>query len=175
MVFKNFIPPAAYFAVNSLYKLFKKRPTKKKMLKIISASIVILLSANLYAQTLKDSASVNKSSIEIDDKIFEKVEREAAFPGGAEAWTQYLQVNLKADVPIKKKAPAGTYKVIVKFIVAKNGKVKEIMAETTYGFGMEKEVIRIIKKGPNWLPAMQDGHAVNAYRRQPITFLVSEE
>ena len=38
------------------------------------------------------------------------------------------------------------YKVVVKFIVAKNGKVKEVTAETSYGFGMEKEVIRIIRR-----------------------------
>ena len=166
---------ATYFAGSNLNIPFKKN-IQKKMLKIISASIaLILLSTNLNAQTLKDSGNANKSRIEIDSKIFEKVESEAAFPGGADAWRLYLQANLNADVPVKKKAPAGTYKVVVKFIVAKNGKVKEVTAETSYGFGMEKEVIRIIKKGPNWLPAMQDGHAVNAYRRQPVTFLVLEE
>ncbi|MEO7768518.1 MAG: energy transducer TonB [Ferruginibacter sp.] len=76
---------------------------------------------------------------------------------------------------MKKKARVGTYQVIVKFIVSKNGKIKGIVAETSYGHGMEKEVIRIIKEGPDWEPAMQNGHPVNAYRRQPVTFIVSEE
>jgi len=40
---------------------------------------------------------------------------------------------------------------------------------------MEKEVMRIIKKGPKWQPAMQDGKPLNAYRRQPVTFMVSEK
>ena len=142
---------------------------------ICSSIVVLLLSATSHSQTLNDSTSANKSRFEIDGKVFEKVEREAQFPGGAQAWIQYLEGNLNADIPVKKKAPAGTYQVIVKFIVAKNGKVKEITPETTHGFGMEKEVIRIIKKGPDWVPAMQDGHPVNAYRRQPITFIVSEE
>jgi hypothetical protein len=26
-----------------------------------------------------------------------------------------------------------------------------------------------IRKGPNWIPAMQNGHYVNAYRIQPVT------
>jgi protein TonB len=38
---------------------------------------------------------------------------------------------------------------------------------------MEEEVVRIIKKGPKWKPAVQNGKLVNAYRRQPVTFVVS--
>jgi protein TonB len=40
---------------------------------------------------------------------------------------------------------------------------------------MEEEAMRVIKKGPNWTPAQQNGRFVNAYRRQPITFQVQEE
>ena len=135
---------------------------------------LFLLSTSLQSQTSNDSAKANKSRIEIDGKIYEKVEREAEFTGGSKAWTRYLGRNLNAYIPVKKKAPVGTYQVIVQFIVAKNGKVKDITAETTHGFGMEEEVIRIIKEGPKWVPAMQDGHPVNAYKRQPIIFVVSE-
>ena len=143
------------------------------MLKIIFPCVlIILLSTTSHCQTTKDAGD---SKIEIDGKIFEKVEREAEFPGGRNAWIEYLQNNLNSDVPIKKKAPAGTYQVIVKFIVSKSGKIKGITSETNHGYGMEKEVIRIIRKGPDWVPAMQDGHPVNAYRRQPVTFMISEE
>ena len=146
------------------------------MLKLILPFLLlILLSTTSNCQIRNDSINQNNSRIEIDDKIFEKVEREAQFPGGIQAWTQYLQDNLNPDVPVKRKAPAGTYQVIVKFIVSKTGKIKGITSETTHGYGMEKEVIRIIKKGPDWVPAMQDGQAVNAYRRQPVTFMISEE
>ncbi len=124
----------------------------------------------------KDSvAGKQNTTIATDGKVYEKVEIEAAFPGGADAWRLYLQQNLKANVPVKNGAPAGEYKVIVRFIVSTDGKITAVEAETDYGHGMEKEVIRIIKKGPKWLPAMQNGKSVNAYRRQPITFLVTNE
>ena len=124
----------------------------------------------------KDSVpDKQNSTIEIDGKVYEKVEQEATFPGGVDAWQKYLQENLKADVPVKKGAPAGRYMVLVRFILSKNGKVTDIKAETNYGYGMEKEVIRIISKGPKWLPALQNGKTINAYPRQPITFLVSNE
>jgi periplasmic protein TonB len=37
---------------------------------------------------------------------------------------------------------------------------------------MEDEVVRTIKNGPKWEPAIQYGQEVNAYRRQPVTFVV---
>jgi len=108
-------------------------------------------------------------------KIFYKVEIEASFPGGVSAWREYLEKNLKADVPAKKKAPAGTYTAVVRFIVSKDGTISDIEPETNVGYGMENEVMRVIRKGPKWTPASQDGKKVNAYRRQPITFVISEK
>ena len=108
-----------------------------------------------------------------DDRTFVKVDVEASFPGGGDAWRGYLMKNLHANVPIKNKAPEGKYMVIVRFIVAKDGSISNALAETNHGYGMEKEVLRIIKRGPRWIPASQDGRLVNAYRRQPVTFVVS--
>jgi len=34
-----------------------------------------------------------------------------------------------------------------------DGNINNIVANTNFGYGMEKEVIRIIKKGPKWTPA----------------------
>lgn len=107
--------------------------------------------------------------------VFTRAEVEAAFPGGAQAFGEYLRKNLKADIPVKKKAPAGSYMVIVRFIVARDGAVSDVIAETRHGFGMEEEVIRVMKKSPDWIPARQNGRNVNAYRRQPVTFVVQEK
>lgn len=109
-----------------------------------------------------------------EDKIFTKVENEAQFPGGQAAWVRYLQKNLNPNAPIDNGAPGGTYQVIVKFIVSKDGTISDVQAETKHGYGMEAEAIKIIKKGPKWTPALQNGRNVNAYRRQPITFVVEE-
>jgi protein TonB len=110
-----------------------------------------------------------------EDKIFTKVENEAAFPGGAAAWRRYLERNLNPSTPVDNGAPPGTYQVIVKFIVSKDGSISAVQAETNHGFGMEEEAVKIIKKGPKWTPALQNGRNVNAYRRQPITFVVQDE
>jgi protein TonB len=109
-----------------------------------------------------------------EDKIFTKVENEAAFPGGETAWRRYLEKNLNPSTPVDNGAPAGTYQVIVRFVVSKDGSISDVQAETKHGYGMEDEALKIIKRGPKWTPALQNGRNVNAYRRQPITFVVQE-
>ena len=110
----------------------------------------------------------------VEDSIFKKVEVEASFPGGEDGWRTFLQNNLRAETPIKKKSPVGQYMVVVHFIVDKQGNLSDITALTNHGYGMEKEVIRVLKQSPKWLPAIMEGRKVKAYRKQPITFVVSE-
>ena len=110
-----------------------------------------------------------------ENKIFTKVEVEAQFQGGEAAWRRYLQNNLNANTPVDNGAPEGTYQVVVRFIVGKDGTISDVAAETNHGYGMEQEAVKIIKKGPKWTPAIQNGRNVNAYRRQPITFVVQEQ
>jgi protein TonB len=110
-----------------------------------------------------------------ENKVFEKVEVEASFKGGEKEWRRYLERNLNANTPVENGAPAGSYTVVVQFIVDKEGKISDVKALTNHGYGMEEEAVKIIRKGPNWVPAVQNGRNVKAYRKQPITFLVSEE
>ncbi len=106
------------------------------------------------------------------DKIFDKVEIEASFPGGSSAWRRYLERNLDASIPEKQKAPAGNYTVVIQFVVNLDGTVSDVRALTNHGYGMETEAIRAIKKGPKWLPAIQNGRQVKASHKQPITYIV---
>ncbi len=112
---------------------------------------------------------------EDENKIFEKVEIEASFKGGESAWRKYLERNLNANVGPDNGAPPGVYTVYVQFVVSKDGSISDVRALTNHGYGMESEAVRVIKKGPSWTPAIQNGRSVNAYRKQPITFQVTEE
>ena len=111
----------------------------------------------------------------VDTTIFAKVEVEAAFPGGLAGWQHFLTTHLKANTPIRHKAPAGQYTVEVQFIVDRQGALSDIKALTAHGYGMEEEVMRVIRRSPRWIPAQQGGRKVKAYRRQPVTFLVTDK
>jgi hypothetical protein len=142
------------------------------LFKLIACTILILCSAMVHAQVppppLSDTAKT-------DDRIFTKVDIEAAYPGGDEAWRNFLQKNLNADIPVDNNSPAGKYTVIVKFVVSRDGSLSDVQAETNVGYGMEQEVLRIIKKSGAWSAAVQNKRTVNAYRRQPVTFLVEQD
>jgi protein TonB len=112
---------------------------------------------------------------EDENHIFEKVEIEAQFKGGEGAWKKYLERNLNPNAPVDNGAPEGSYTVYVQFVVSKDGSISDVKALTNHGYGMEQEAMRVIKKGPAWVPAVQNGRSVNAYRKQPITFQVTSE
>ncbi|MER3499220.1 MAG: energy transducer TonB [Chitinophagaceae bacterium] len=118
---------------------------------------------------------IEEKKEEDENKVFEKVEIEASFPGGDAAWRKFLERNLNSNTPVDNGAPAGTYTVWVQFIVDKEGNISDVKALTSQGYGMEAEAVRVIKKGPRWTPAVQNGRHVKAYRKQPITFIVNEE
>jgi hypothetical protein len=59
--------------------------------------------------------------------------------------------------------------------VGKDGSISDVKPLTQLGYGMEEEVLRIIKTGPRWVPAIQNGKMVKAFRKQPVTFVVSDD
>ena len=121
-----------------------------------------------------DSKALEIKKPDNENDILAKVEVEAAFPGGEDAWRNYLRKTLNANTPVDNGANGGKFTVIVKFVVSRDGSLSDVKCENDPGFGMCEEAVRVIKKTRNWVPALQNGHNVNAYRRQPITFLVED-
>jgi N-acetylmuramoyl-L-alanine amidase len=119
------------------------------------------------------------SSIDIPDeqdlKVFTLVQKEAEFPGGAEAWKSYLRKNLDAKIPLKEGWPAGKHTVIVRFIVNRNGTVKEVVTENYKGTKTAQACIELITSTPSWIPAQQNGKTVASYKKQPVTFVIAED
>jgi len=101
-------------------------------------------------------------------------ERPADFPGGIQGWQKYLARSLDAALPVYRGAPAGKYTVYVTFWVDKDGNVSDVKAENDPGYGTKEEAIRVIKRGPKWLPAIQYNKPVKYRHKQGITFQVSE-
>ncbi|GGB18885.1 energy transducer TonB [Puia dinghuensis] len=108
------------------------------------------------------------------DKLFVKVEVDASFPGGMQAWVRFLNKTLRYPEDALNNEISG--KVMVRFIVDKEGNVSDVEAvsgpETG---GLREEAVRVIKKSGKWIPALQNGRYVKAYRMQPVGFEISKE
>ena len=110
-----------------------------------------------------------------DDKIFTKTEVEPEFPGGKDAWRKFLQQNLDGSIAVKENLKYGSYVFVTKFIVHEDGSLSDFTSEKNVNDTIAKHCIEVIKKGPKWKPAVQNGYIVAAYRKQPITFVVASE
>lgn len=97
---------------------------------------------------------------------------EAEFPGGESAWIAYLVENLDFDVAKDNGAPVGIYEVIVDFVIDENGYVTDVVPKSNNKFGMETEVIRVLKKSPRWNYSPKNKQ--KAFRRQNFKFKVEK-
>jgi protein TonB len=117
-------------------------------------------------------ASIIEQQVVKQDEIWGgPIEIDASFKGN---WIKFLERNLRPDVPAENGAPPGIYRVVIQFVVDLEGKISDIKPLTNYGYGMEEEAIRVIKKADKWEPAVQNGRHVKTYRKQPITFKYEE-
>ncbi|HSK12211.1 MAG TPA: energy transducer TonB [Phnomibacter sp.] len=99
---------------------------------------------------------------------FTRVEVAAEFPGGAQEWLRYLRKHLRFPA---RAIDNGTQGVVrVQFIVDREGNISEVLALNDPGDGLAEEAVRIIRTGPKWKPAEQNGRKVIYRHIQAITF-----
>ncbi|MES2656187.1 MAG: energy transducer TonB [Bacteroidota bacterium] len=65
-------------------------------------------------------------------------------------------------------------KVLVSFVVDKDGKVKDATVLKGIGFGCDEEAIRVIKSMPDWSAGMQNKRKVSVRMIIPIMFQVTD-
>jgi TonB family protein len=121
-----------------------------------------------------DSASALDSTVKIqsmEDEEEAEVKisnREAAFPGGQQAFINHVLQHFEYPERCRKKGISGY--VMLKFRVEPDGTISKILAteETEACPEFTKEAIRVIKLSEPWLPAVQDGNFTRAYRMLPL-------
>ncbi len=117
---------------------------------------------------------IGKTKTKDENLVFTKTEVNPEFTGGEDAWRKYLRENLKAITPVDEGWKAGKYVIIVKFIVHTDGTVSDVTTEDFIGSKTALHCIEVIKNAPKWQPAVQNGRKVNAYKKQPFTFVIEE-
>lgn len=130
--------------------------------------VILIVTKKSKTATATNAHSTNEAS----EVLFTEVETEAAFPGGQEGWRNYLMKNLDGTVPSKEGWKKGNYKILIQFVVEKDGTVNRVKAINYEGSKTAEHCINLIKNGPKWTPAEQNGQAVSSIKKQPITFVV---
>jgi N-acetylmuramoyl-L-alanine amidase len=107
--------------------------------------------------------------------VFSKVETEPSIDRAQ--WTAFLRKNLQPiiDQAAVKGIKPGTYVVKLKFIVNLDGTITDIKALNDPGYDLASTTVAFVKDSPRWMPATQNGKAVNAYHVQPVTFVIQDQ
>jgi hypothetical protein len=127
-----------------------------------------------YTVITGDNSTKQAIDDTLDQTMTQEADVKAMFLGGDSAWKLFLAKNLKADVPVENGAPAGRYTVWIQFSIDVNGTVNDIKPLTSYGYGLEEEAVRIIRKSGAWTPAMIKGRAFKSFLKKSITFSVDQ-
>jgi len=99
---------------------------------------------------------------------FNVVEDMPAFPGGMEAMIQFISSNIKYPADAKKQKVDG--RVLVNFVVEKDGSITEVKVIKPTFPSLDAEAIRVVKAMPKWKPGYQNGKAVRVQFTMPINF-----
>lgn len=105
---------------------------------------------------------------EPNDQIFNFVGIQAEFPGGEMELKKFLATNIRYPQRAIELGIQGT--VYIQFVVSTTGEVSKIRIVRGVNLPMDAESVRVIKKMPNWSPAIVDGKQVNSYYNLPIKF-----
>ena len=99
-----------------------------------------------------------------------ELDKNPEFPGGIKKFLSYVATNFKADEEIDT-----TVRVIVSFVVEKDGTMSNIAVRNNPGYGMGEEAIRVLKSmKTKWEAGVKDGEKVRAYYNLPITINISQ-
>lgn len=113
-------------------------------------------------------SDIFKRTVDVQEDVFTIVEESAKYPGGMDAWTQYMKENLKYPQEAIDKKLEG--RVFVQFIVETNGELSDVHVVKGIGAGCDEEALRVITNGPNWIAGKQRGQNIRQKMIQNILF-----
>lgn len=120
-----------------------------------------------------DSEDANDKSNDADVLIanplhFRVVEDLPQFPGGASELVKWLTKTLRYPAKAQKANIEG--KVVVQFIVEKDGSISDIQIVKSADPLLDKEAMRVMKKMPAWKPGIQNDQPCRTMVSIPIIF-----
>jgi len=92
--------------------------------------------------------------------------------GGDAAWAKFLRKNLRFPSEAQDARVSG--RVILSFVIEKDGHLSNIVIERGAGYGFDEEAMRVLKLAKAWTPGQQNGQPVRVKYMIPINFQISD-
>jgi periplasmic protein TonB len=140
-------------------RIFNVPVVKMQLVTAFIFGLVFSFSNNSTAQTIKD------------DEVLVVADEMPNFPGGTKALMEEINRNITYPDDAVEKRIEG--KVIVRFIITKDGKAVQPSISKSLYPSLDVEVIRVIGKLPKFNPGKKGGSPVNVWFAIPVTFKLS--
>lgn len=102
------------------------------------------------------------------NEVHDVAEVMPSFGNTANALHKYLMQHIKYPKAADKRDEQG--RVVVEFIVERNGKISNIKVVRSVSPALDKEAVRVIRRMPRWNPGKKDGKTIRTRFVLPIHF-----
>ena len=127
------------------------------MKKLFLIMLLAFVSVNAYSQ-----------SDDADNYVYNMVDQSAKFQDGYNSIIKFVQENIKFPAEAQENNVHG--KLMVSVVVEKDGSLSDIKIKKGLGYGLDEEIVRIIKMMPKWQPAQHKGKTVRQSQTIVIPF-----
>ena len=111
---------------------------------------------------------VNTDTMKENMLLGDIIEAQPSFPGGQTQMLEFISKEVKYPQAAKKDSIEG--RVVVSFIVEKDGSINKAKVEKPVHPLLDEEALRVINAMPKWIPGMLNGKAIRVKYNVPITF-----
>ena len=129
---------------------------------------MILMLAFMAGILATFSGHINAQDMYNGEKVYVVAEEMPAFPGDIKALNQALASNLRYPQAARDAQIEG--KVMIRFIVDKDGFVKNPVIAKSVDPALDKAALDAVKMLPKFKPGKTGGNYVNVYMTVPISF-----
>lgn len=102
---------------------------------------------------------------EVENKVFTVAEHMPSFKGNVNQW---LSQNLTYPAVAAENGIEG--RVIVKFVVEKDGRVTDVQVVRSVDPALDREAVNTVKRMPKWNPGMNNGQPARVWFTLPVNF-----
>lgn len=126
---------------------------------------ILLLLGTLSLKAQQVSIPNNQAN---DTTIYNKVDKDPEYNGGVEKLNKFLSDNLIYPKDDGEQTIQG--KVIVTFIIEKDGSLSNLKIVRGLSPKIDKESLRVLMLSPNWIPGFINGYPVRCLYTLPLQF-----
>ncbi len=155
-----------------------KQITVSDVIKVVDDNVNLNDNTDIFDTEFNEDTKVNVMEFQDTEEEEEEstpfviVEEMPTFGGGDinEFRINYVQKNLKYPDVAAENGIQG--RVIISFVVEKNGSVSNVKVVRGVDESLDKEAVRVVKASPKWKPGKQLGKPVRVQYTIPIIFVL---